>query len=290
MPIVAVHLMRYHDLASNLGRGRLATRLEHGDLQRITRGVYVNPCRHTAIDHADRLRALFMRLPAGTILGFHSAAAQHGFGVLPTDRVHVVVPPGVAKPRIRGVVAHETALPVRATTVLGGVPCAPVTRCVIDLARTVRRLDALPVVDAALRSGVCGVDDLWREISCHGGLPGVRQAREMVALGDARAECRQESQLRLTIIDGGLPAPEPQVWIHDQFGVARYRLDLGYRERRVGIEYDGLSHVDRDRLRHDRTRMNWLASQGWTMRYFTDLDLYRQPVGIVSALRTLLVP
>jgi hypothetical protein len=284
----AVHLTRYHDIVGDLGRGRLATRLARGDLQRVTRGVYAPTV--IDIDDDDRLRALFLRLPAGTVLGFHSAAARHGFGVLRTDRVHVIVPPGTAKPRIDGVVAHETALPVQAATVLGGVPCAPATRCAIDLARTVRRLDALPVVDAALRAGACDVDGLRREVSRHAGLPGIRQAREMVALGDARAECRQESQLRLTIVDGGLPAPEPQVWIRDEFGVARYRLDLGYLKQRVGLEYDGVSHTDRERIRHDRTRMNWLAAHGWTMRYFTDVDLYRRPFGIVATVRSLLLP
>jgi hypothetical protein len=280
--------MRYRDLARDPGRGRLATSLERGELERITRGVYAPPGRS---DEDDRLRALFLRLPEGSVLGFHSAAARHGFGVLRTDRVHVIVPPGAAKPRIRGgVVAHEAAVAVREPIVLDGVPCAPAARCAIDLARSVRRLDALPVVDAALRAAVCSRDELWSEASRHSGLRGVRQAREMVALGDARAECRQESQLRLTIIDGGLPVPEPQLWVDDEFGVARYRLDLGYRERRAGIEYDGVSHTDRDRIRDDRTRMNWLAAHGWRMRYFTDVDLYRRRSAIVLAIRALLTP
>jgi hypothetical protein len=203
------------------------------------------------------------------VLGFHTAAALHGFGVLRSDRVHVVIPAGVAKPRIRGVIAHEAVLAVSEPAIVGEIPCVPAARCVIDLMRTVRRMDVLAVVDAALRAKVCDMDDLMRETWRHAGLRGVRQARELVPLGDGRAECRQESQLRLIVIDGNLPVPEPQISVPDEFGVDRYRIDLGYRRQRVGLEYDGVSHIDRDRFRYDRARMNWLASRGWTMHYFT---------------------
>ncbi|GAB3850448.1 hypothetical protein GCM10029963_36680 [Micromonospora andamanensis] len=86
----------------------------------------------------------------------------------------------------------------------------------------------------------------------------------------------------------GLPPPEPQLWVHDADGFRRYRLDLGYRERRVGIEYDGVSHLDREGLRYDRERVNWLDAQGWRMRYFTDRDLYRRPHYITATIRTAL--
>jgi very-short-patch-repair endonuclease len=90
------------------------------------------------------------------------------------------------------------------------------------------------------------------------------------------------------LIDGGLPPPEPQLWVYDEFGVPVYRIDLGYEKRRVGIEYDGQSHLDRDRMRGDRFRLNWLATRGWTMRLFTDRDLYRTPHQLVATVRATL--
>jgi hypothetical protein len=200
----------------------------------------------------------------------------------------VIIPAGIAIPRIQGVVAHEAMLPMTGHATLTGIPCASAARCAMDLARTTRRMDALPVLDAAVRSGACTMDDLAAEASRHSGLKGVRQARELVSIADGRAECRQESQLRLLLIDGGLPAPEPQIWVHDRYGIPLYRLDLGYRDRRVGVEYDGASHLDRGRLRHDRARLNWLGANGWTMRFFTDADLYRRPTHIVDLMRSTL--
>ncbi|WP_405427091.1 hypothetical protein [Micromonospora sp. NBC_00617] len=280
---MANQLWRTDALVRDLTIGRIRTRLDREELLRVRRGVYADqPC-----DEDDELRALMLRLPDGAMLARQSAARRHGFGLLREDLVHVQLPATVPKPRLPGVVVHRTVLPVRPVLVRG-LPCVPAARCAVDLARAVRRLDALPVLDAALRSGMVSQDDLLAEVSAHDALRGVRQARQLIPLADGRAECRQESQLRLVLIDGGLPLPEPQLWVTDGFGIRLYRLDLGYRERRVGIEYDGRSHLDGDRLRCDRERVKWLDAAGWRMRYFTDRDLYRRPEYIRATIRAAL--
>ncbi|MFG1849551.1 DUF559 domain-containing protein [Micromonospora carbonacea] len=276
-------LWRTTSVLRSTSRKRLRNRLAKGQVVRARRGVYADG----PIEDLDALRALLLCLPSEAMLSRHTAARLHGFGVLPEGAVHVQLPPEVPRPRLPGVVVHHSAVPVEPVLVRG-LPCAPAPRCAVDLARTVRRLDALPVLDAVLRAGEVSRDGPVEEVLSHGGLPGVRQARSLVPLADGRAECRQESQLRLVLIDGGLPVPEPQVWVLDEDGARRYRLDLGYRRRRIGIEYDGLSHLDRERLRCDRDRANWLASEGWTMRHFTDRDLYRRPAHIVTTIRALL--
>ncbi|MEH0927485.1 DUF559 domain-containing protein [Micromonospora sp. CPCC 205558] len=281
---MAIQLWRTDALMRKLTVARIRTRLDREELHRVRRGIYANkPCGDD-----DELRALMLRLPDGAMLARQSAARRHGFGVLRDDLIHIQLPAGVPKPRLPGVVVHRTVLPAQPVFV-EGLPCVPAARCVVDLARAVRRLDALPVLDAALRSGLVTQDELLAEVAAHSALRGVRQARQLIPLADGRAECRQESQLRLILIDGGLPPPEPQLWVADRFGIPLYRLDLGYRERRVGIEYDGLSHLDRDRLRRDRERVNWLSAAGWRMRYFTDRDLYRRPQHIKDTIRAALL-
>jgi len=118
-----------------------------------------------------------------------------------------------------------------------------------DLARTCRRLDSLAVVDAALRAERVSEESLAVEVSRHDGLRGVGQARDVVPLADPRAECLQESQ--------GRPA-------------------LPVRPRLPSSP---------NRWRVDRERPNWLSAHGWTMRYFTDIDIYRRPHYVVSAMR-----
>jgi hypothetical protein len=278
-------LWRRRDLLGDgLTHARLYGAVTAGRLHRVGRGIYgpIPP------ERLDRLRALFRRLPPGAVLGFHSAARAHGFGVLRSCGIHVIVPAGISRPCISGVTVHEAVVPVHDVRLVGGVPCAPPARCAVDLARSVPRLDALPVLDAALRAGACVPDDLFIEVGRHDGLRGVRQVRELVPLAHPGAECPQESQLRLVLIDGGLPQPEPQLWVCDSYGIRLYRLDLGYEAPKVGIEYDGRSHLDRARMRADRVRSNWLASRGWRMRVFTDQDLYRTPRRTVATVRAAL--
>jgi len=200
----------------------------------------------------------------------------------------VVVPAGLPFPDLKRVATHQVTLPVGDPVEVAGLACVPPDRCAIDLARTCHRLDSLAVLDAALRSGWCTPESLATELARHDGLRGVRQARSVVPLADPRPECRQESHLRLIIIDGQLPPPEPQVWVHDEWGDRVYRVDLGYPQWRVGGEYDGASHLDRQRMRRDRRRHNWLSARGWHMRYFTDVDLYQRPDLVVSAMRAAL--
>jgi very-short-patch-repair endonuclease len=179
-------------------------------------------------------------------------------------------------------------LPVPEPVEVMGFRCVPAARCAVDIARTVRRNDALPVLDAALPSGASNREDLVAELTRHDGLRGIRQARELVGFADERAQCRQESQLRLVLRDAGLPVPEPQVPVYDEYGWERFVVDLGYRKERVGVEYDGKSHLDRARLRADRRRHNWLESRGWAMRYSTDEDLYRRPDLVARTVRAAL--
>jgi hypothetical protein len=264
-------------------RGMIRAAVTRGALGHPHRDVYV-PASDRLI---DRLDALCRLLPPYAAIGFHTAAELHGFGVVRCDPVHVMVPAGRPFPVIKGVATHQSVLAFTPVEV-AGIPCVSGARCAVDLARVARRPDALAVLDAALRSGVATPDALAAEVVRHDGLRGVRQARHLVPLADPRAECRQESHLRLVLLDGRLPAPEPQLWVADDWGGQRFRLDLGWRERRVGAEYDGASHLDRDRLRHDRDRHNWLETCGWRMRYFTDRDLYRRPSYIVATMRAAL--
>jgi hypothetical protein len=268
-------------------RGKVEHAVSSGVLHRVSRDALLGGADVPTL--VDWLKALFLVLPPSAVVGFHTAAKLYGFGVLSSRAPHILVPSGTPVPDRRGVMTHQAVLPVGVPMEVAGLPCVSPDRCAIDLARTSRRLDAIAVLDAALRAGCCTPESLASELLRHDRLRGVRQARELVPLADARAECRQESQLRLILLEGGLGRPQPQLWVNDEWDEPRYRLDLGYEDLKVGAEYDGSSHLDRDRMRSDRQRHNWLASRGWTMRYFTDVDLYRRQPYIVVTMREAIV-
>ncbi|GAA4456387.1 hypothetical protein [Phytohabitans houttuyneae] len=245
-------------------------------------GVYDKVARRAApAAEIERLRAVVRVLPPAAVLTHQTAAMLYGFGVVPTDALHVTLPAGVPLPQRRGIAAHGAVLPFADVRDVSGLRCLGPARCAVDLARQLGRPDALAVLDAALRVGACTRDDLAYEVARHDGLRGVRQARELVRLADPRAGCRQESHLRLLLHDGLLPAPEPQLAVLDDAGRVRCRIDLGYPEERVGVVYDGAARLD-------QPRHNWLETRGWRMRYFGDGDLYGEPEQLVQTVRAAL--
>jgi hypothetical protein len=180
---------------------------------------------------------------------------------------------------------HQVAL--AAGDVVGlrcGALATTADRTAIDLARTLPRLDVLPVLDAALTAGVCTPESLAAELDRHAGLRGVRQARELVPLADAGPESPQESRLRLRCYDAGLPSPTVQLPVLDSRGRPRRWLDLGWEDAKVGLEYDGEEgHSGRRNLRSDRRRHNFLQDDGWAMFYapitgtWSLVDLHERP-------------
>ena len=76
----------------------------------------------------------------------------------------------------------------------------------------------------------------------------------------------------MDVIDGGLPAPEPQWWVEDA-GRRIYRLDLAWPKHRVAVEYDGREfHEGDEREAYDEQRRGWLRRRGWTIIVVTKDD------------------
>ena len=95
-----------------------------------------------------------------------------------------------------------------------------------------------------------------------------------------------ETRLRLLLVLNGLPRPEMQVSMHDETGDFLGRLDLFYRDRLLGIEYDGETH--RVSLVEDNRRQNRLLRAGIRLLRFTAADVLRRPVGVVAQVRDIL--
>jgi len=267
-----------HGITANAAWWRTA----HGRMTRPHRGLYVP--RAGALDLLDRARAALAVASPDAVVGYHTAAALLGFGVVESPDVHLIVPSGKRFPQRAGIVAHQSVVPVDEPAWVHGVPCSPPARTAIDLARAVNRYDGLATLDAALFCAACTPEQLADELVAHGGLKGVKRAEALVPLADGRAACRQETRLRLILVDAGFMGFEPQVAVWDGGEWPRYFLDLADRRYRIAAEYDGSSHLSRERMRDDRDRHNFLSHQGWDMRYFTDQDIYRRPGYIITTI------
>lgn len=259
--------------AASLGltRSRLVLLRQAGVLVSPVRGVLM-PKDHTD-DIVARAAAVALVLPAGAAVCRSLAAWMHGTDTrTPAQRydplpLECVVPRGKEPPSLPGVVPHVDMLPLDDITCLGGIPVTSIERTALDIARFSPPHMALATLDAFAADKAVDVERLAERVEEWRGLRGVGQARRLIAWADAGSESPGESWLRLRILDAGSPGPETQIWITDADGVPLYRLDLGWPELKIAVEYDGLEfHNSPEQRRRDIARRKDLARRfGWTV-------------------------
>ncbi|MFI6047592.1 hypothetical protein ACIA8C_38660 [Nocardia sp. NPDC051321] len=252
-------------------RAELRARLHRGEWVPVFHGVY----RETTTQPGPELRVEAARLSMGLpvlIAAYDTAAELHGFSVADRNATHVL---GVQLSRSKHLVVHLDRHDPAQVATINGISTTTAARTAIDLARTLNRMDALATLDAASRRGL-SPDELREELTRHHRRRGLRQAAELIQLADCRAESPMESRTRLRCIDAGLPHPQPQLEVSTPDGPRR--LDLGWPQHRIGLEYDSIAwHSGLHAAARDNARHNHLTTEGWTIFYATALDVLHQP-------------
>src|SRR5690242_9228506 len=110
------------------------------------------------------------------------------------------------------------------------------------MARRLPLLIAVPRIDALLRVSGCTVLDARAVIGQHPGLRGVRRAAKALDVADGSAESPPESLTRMLLVAAGFPRPVTQIVVRDDDGHPVYRLDMGWPQYKVAVEYDGAQH------------------------------------------------
>jgi hypothetical protein len=240
-----------------LTRRGLESELNHGALQKIWYGIYA----HGDIDTPLRLRGLDLAAGTKVAVCLGTAAAAYGFDTERTTDLHVLNPPGQQLRSADGLIVHRRN---GAPLILAvDRPATAPAWTAIEVARGLRRPRALATLDAALRSRLCSRDDLCRAVRQQSGRRGIVAVRKLVDLAAPEAESPMESEARLVMIDGGLPAPVLQHEVVDANG-RTWRLDFAWPEYRVAAEYDGIAwHSGPDAFFRDRRRSAALQDLGW---------------------------
>ena len=144
---------------------------------------------------------------------------------------------------------------------------------------------ALLAVTDQMLDGRCSRADLAHQLARRPTGRGCARAREVLPVGDPRAESPMESVLRWLVHDAGLPAPVLQYVVREAGGWALGRADLAWPERRVLVEFDGDVHRDRDVFVNDLRRQNRLIAAGWMVLRFTSADVLGRPDEVVAEIR-----
>lgn len=252
-----------------LSRHRLDALVAEGAVRRMLQGVY---CRADLPDTVElRARCAALVLPAHAVVCDRSAAWLWGVECFDyaeqefLPKLEVVSVDGNDRVRRGEVYGGKRALRDDEICEIEGIRVTTPLRTACDLATLRGRNAALAIYDAFSREHGLTCADYERMLLRFRGRRGVKQARELAPYATAKSESPGESWTRMTVIDAGLKAPEPQVWVLvPEFGWVR--LDLAYEHLRIAIEYDGEEFHTADEDRDaDEKRREALRRAGWAV-------------------------
>lgn len=221
--------------------------------------------------------------PYTVVTAFSAASHSTAFllwefpGFLPGSHestIHLSRPDTMAIPRRKGVKGHVGQFFDDEITNLNGLLITTRPRTWLDCARRMTIDEITVVADHLLRrpraafegrsEPFCTREELEEMLDRHKGTPGIRKAR--LALDQARigADSAPETRLRLALERAGLPEPELNRPTELGSGVVR-EPDLGFREQRVAVEYEGEGHSEPAQIVRDIEREEDYSRAGWRL-------------------------
>jgi very-short-patch-repair endonuclease len=249
---------------------------------RLLRDVYVDSGVEVTAALQAKAGWLWARRQ-GVVAGF-SAAALHGSRWVddrkPVELIHD------NRHRLPGIQTRGDRLEDDEIEIVAGIPVTSPARTAIDLGCWYPTMTAVAAIDALARATDIKAADAELLAQRYAGRRGITRARQAVGLFDAGAQSPKESWLRVVLIEQGLPRPQTQIPVCDEFGSMIAYLDMGWEDVKVAVEYDGDHHrSDRTQYDWDIGRLEMLQRRGWIVVRVVAGD---RPAEIVRRVRAVL--
>jgi hypothetical protein len=259
-----------------LAAGDVSRRSLRNGYRAVYRNVYVpNGLELTAVSRA--VAAWLWSGRQATVTGL-SAAALHG-----ARWIDAGLPAELNRASgkgVHGIVIHRDELADDEVRVRNGICMSTPARTAFDLGRRGGFTRAVIRLDALARATGLRIDDVEVLADTHRGARGIVQLRRVLCVVDGGAESPQETRTRLLLLAAGLGRPQTQIVVCDGFGYPFARLDMGWEEWHVAVEFDGAQHwTDPAQRTRDIDRLAELDGCGWRLvRVSADMLRYRPQV------------
>ena len=262
--------------SASVGRGDITRRRLARDYRPIYRDVYLR--RGVELTAELRSRAAWLSTGA-TLCGVSAAAALGTKWLDPSGPAEIVRADRHAP---AGIVVHTWDLMPEEICLAASMTVTTPARTAFDIGRLAPPARAIPILDALLHATGVKPADVRALADQRRGARGVARLRATLDLVDGGAESPQETKLRLLIVGAGLPRPETQI----EFRNLRIRVDMGWREWKVAVEYDGIQHWTDPRQRAwDIERIAALEAAGWVV-IRVSAGMMARPEAIVERIRS----
>ncbi len=193
-----------------------------------------------------------------------SAAALHGSRWITADEPAEINQP--SRHRATGVLLHSDELGADEISVVRGIRSTNPARTAFDLGRRKGLTKAVIRVDALLQACDLKLVEVQALIDSHRGARGLVQLRRVLELADYGAESPQETRTRLLLTDAGMRPTDTQIEVFGEYGELVGRIDMGWRQWKVGVQYDGIQHwTDPNQRTRDIDQDVEYRDLGWRM-------------------------
>lgn len=257
--------------------------LRSGRYRRVLTDVYV--LRGVEVGAVDKARAVALWGKLKGVLVGTSAMAMFGCRYV-GQGFSGEIALGSSRHAPAGVRVVRDRIPEYECCAVDGVRVTTPARTGFDLARRYGRNVAVPLLDSLCATTGVTAREIALVAAEHGGDRGLLRMRDVLGLVDARSESPQETKTRLFLIDNGFPRPETQIVVCDQHGRFVARVDMGWKEWQVAIEYDGAQHwTDSRQYARDIDRLAGLEALGWIVIRLSATHLHQHPHLILTRIR-----
>ncbi|MEU0497034.1 DUF559 domain-containing protein [Mycobacterium sp. NPDC006124] len=237
-----------------LAAGTVSRRTLRSRCDRVYRNVYVH--EGATMTAADRAVAAWLWSGRQSVLVGLSASAMHG-----SKWIDPALPAEVnrrnGKP-VAGILVRRDEMLHDEVQSMGALVVSTPARTAFDLGRRPGLTLAVVRVDALANATGVQPGTLEPLVARHAGVRGLRQLRKVMSLMDGGAESPQETRTRLLLVGAGMPPPRTQIVVDE------WRIDMGWEDLKVGVEYDGVQHwTDSRQHQRDIDRHAELLARGW---------------------------
>ncbi|MGN6414394.1 hypothetical protein [Flexivirga sp.] len=253
------------------GIGRRA--LQSNGFRQLYRGCYVSA--NVIPNLVMRATAALEMVPGAYGLSHHSATTWYGATAPDTPDIHLAVPHRL-RCDLPGIRIHRYRTPPLLWTRRGIKVTAPV-QTFVDMAATSDLVDLVVLGDSLVRRTSVTPSEL-RAFARESRASGIGRARRAGSLVRAHVDSAQETRSRLLIVLSGMPEPAVDLRFHSDDGNLLRRIDMGYEDVKLAVEYDGRQHIDRQaHWGNDIGRREYFEGLGWRFIILISPDIWTTP-------------
>lgn len=155
----------------------------------------------------EALMTRLRRLPADALFSHQTAGWLHGLDIPACEPVEITLPQRSRTSHLSGVSLTRSDYYDDEACDARGLPATSPIRTVADLARRSNLVEAVVILDTAVRARLVELDQLRGWLDTHRRHRGAGRLEHAISLADPASESPMETRLRVLLVAEGLPKP-----------------------------------------------------------------------------------